>query len=205
MPANRSPAPLALLCLTLIVAAACGDSSTDPPTAHSIAINPESFTLRFIGDTAQASVEVRDQSGALMSGQSVTWSSAAPQVASVSFNGKLEGESRGATTVTASVGAVSATAEVSVISNLTGVTFRLHDGTVAAGSTSTLTAVVLRGGGGDPGNEELVWSSSDTAILTVSGDGETATLTGIAAGTVTVRAAIGAVVGEFQVTVTPAS
>src|SRR5688572_11085330 len=72
---------------------------------------------------------------------------------------------------------------------------------VQAGQTTTLTATLTADAGVT--NRAITWSSSDTAIATVNGDG---VVTGVAAGTATIRAtsaANTAVSGTAAVTVTP--
>lgn len=84
---------------------------------------------------------------------------------------------RAARPPTPPVGDVTATAEVSVVSNLIGVNFRVHPGEMAVRASSELT-VPIRGPGGDPGGESFGWSSSDESVITLQANGDVATLTG---------------------------
>ncbi len=107
----------------LIGLTACGSPSggttpTQPviPVPTSIAISPSSVTLTSAGVDAFLTATVRDQSGALMSNQTLTWTSSDEGVATVS-GGTVTAVANGSATVTATSGSLSAQASVKVESS----------------------------------------------------------------------------------------
>ena len=100
----------------------CSDSNVEPtptpppppPVATTVTVAPTSATLTAIGETVQLTAEVRDQNGRVMAGASVAWSSSDSSVATVDASGLATAADNGSATVTATSGAASGTATVSV-------------------------------------------------------------------------------------------
>ena len=67
-----------------------------------VAITPAVGNL-FVGQTAQLSASARDSAGNVLTGRAVTWSSAAPRVATVSASGLVTAVTAGTATITATV------------------------------------------------------------------------------------------------------
>lgn len=112
--------PFALIsCLTAFAIAACGkDSGTEPrepetPVVTTIEVTAPSQTLS-IGQAVQFSATVKDQLGAVMTGQSVVWSSASA-AASVSTDGLVTALAAGQASITATVAGKQDSAQVSVL------------------------------------------------------------------------------------------
>lgn len=82
-----------------------------PPVATSLSISPDSAQLEGSGETAQFVAEVLDQDGNVMADVSVTWSSNAPEVATVNATGLVTAIDAGTATVTAATGELSVTVE----------------------------------------------------------------------------------------------
>ncbi len=80
-----------------------GTTPTQPvgPVATSITLSSSSVTLSSLGETASLTATVKDQTGAVMSGQTVTWTSSDDAVATVSY-GTVTSVADGSATVTAS-------------------------------------------------------------------------------------------------------
>ena len=95
----------------------CGDggpSGPDPSDAiASVTVIPDQASLD-IGSTIQLQAEVRNGGGEVVLA-TVSWSSSAPTMASVSSGGLVSGISEGGSTVTASAGGKSADASITVI------------------------------------------------------------------------------------------
>jgi hypothetical protein len=106
----------AALLAILAVFAACQshDTVTPPPNsaAGSIAIKADSTALP-VGATLPLAAIVRDTLGAPDS-ESVTWSSSNKSVATISTSGLVTGVATGSTTITAAVGTLSATVNITV-------------------------------------------------------------------------------------------
>jgi hypothetical protein len=92
-------------------------AATDSPTPTSIAASPDPITLVSIGQTQQITASVKDQNGNTMSGQTITYSSNASGVATVSTSGLVTAVSSGNATIT--LAAAGLTEQVSVAVNQT--------------------------------------------------------------------------------------
>ena len=119
----RLSAVLALVAL----AKGCGDgdSPTAPPTPEparptTVTVSPATHELTAFGTTVQLTAEVRDQNARVMVGATVTWTSSANSVATVDISGLVTGVGEGTATITASVGSVQGTAEITVGPDLVG-------------------------------------------------------------------------------------
>ena len=92
----------------------CGDP-VPPPEPTSITLNLTELTFTSAGETAQLTAQVYDQNGQPMAGQTVSWSTSASPVASVSQTGLVRAEGAGMARITATAGTASASAAVTVI------------------------------------------------------------------------------------------
>jgi len=138
----------------------------------------------------------------------VTWTSSAPQVASVSRGGRVTAQSGGNATITAQLGALQGNATIEVdasqltsiqitppiatIPQQTGVAF-VAVGTFADGNTQNLTTAVL-------------WTASPASVATISDlPGTMGRATGLEPGTATITALFDGQVGTATLTVTGAT
>ncbi|HMJ18609.1 MAG TPA: IPT/TIG domain-containing protein, partial [Gemmatimonadaceae bacterium] len=93
-----------------------GDSTAPPPQVGNLSISPTSPAQVSAGGTLQLSVTVRDTKGAVMSGQSITYTTSAPSIATVSNQGVVSAPGPvGAADITASAGGVSASLSLTVV------------------------------------------------------------------------------------------
>ena len=99
--------------LVMLGCSSASTPSTPTPsvTVASIALSTSAATL-FATTTLQLTATPRDASGKALSGQTITWTSSAPAVATVSPTGLVTTLSGGAATITAATGAVKATAAI---------------------------------------------------------------------------------------------
>ena len=86
--------------------AGCGGETATPtapvpPKATTITLSSSSVTLASLSGTSQLTATVKDQNSAAMTGQTVTWSSSDPAVATVSSSGLVTGVGNGSATITA--------------------------------------------------------------------------------------------------------
>ncbi len=106
------------LASAMLFVASCGgggDGSTSPPVVAIISIAPPIPLPLPAGGSLQLSVTVYDTKGLEMSGQTIAFSSSAPNIASVSPQGQVSAPGPvGHATITAAIGAVSASIEVTV-------------------------------------------------------------------------------------------
>ena len=114
--------------------------------------------------------------------RTVTWTSSNPAVATVSSTGVVSGVSLGTATITVKTqdGGKTATCVVTVGPAVTGVTLNTTVRTVPVGATYTLVPTISPS---NAANKTVKWTSSNTAIATVSSTG---VVKGIAAGTATI-------------------
>ena len=83
--------------------------------AAAVTVAPDAVHLVVAGETAQLVAEVTDANGNMIDGASVSWASADEAVATVDANGLVTAVADGATMVTATSGAASASATVTVM------------------------------------------------------------------------------------------
>ena len=180
---------------TATIKAACGEKSAE--CAITVTVSVESITLD------KASLELKKGESANLvatvgpanaDDKTVTWSSSAPEVATVE-NGKVTAVKSGSAIITASAGNKSATCTVSVTTPVTGVTLDLSSITLEEGQSTTITATVSPE---DADNKTLTWSSDKANIATVDNAGK---VTAVAEGTATIKATVGEFSASCTVTV----
>jgi hypothetical protein len=186
--------------LILATAAACGDGPTgterppvqqpgeqQPPAVALVEIEPGSLQLPVEG-TRALSVKLRAQSGAVLTGRTVTWSSSDPTVVRVDENGNITALREGTAVIMATSESKQGQATIQVIlpapapvaqvvvtggagiepgeSRVLEVQLRAADGTILHGRTVT-------------------WSSSDSAVVRTFANGY---VLGLRGGTATITA-----------------
>jgi uncharacterized protein YjdB len=156
-------------------------SVTIPVTG--VTVTPTTATLSVGGSTTL----IATVSPSTATNKAVTWTSSNPAVATVSTSGVVLGVTSGSATITATTQSGGFTASsVVTVSGLTipvtGVSVTPTSATVNVGSTTTLTATVSPA---TATNKTVAWSSSNTAIATVSSSG---VVTGVASGSTLITA-----------------
>ena len=155
-----------------------------------------------VGQTAQASVTLKDASGNVLTGRTVNWVSSDESIVSVSSSGVVTALKGGGVTITASVdGGASASAVVSAIAPKPAVTsMALSAGTtqLKIGQLTQISAVVRDANGNILSNVPVTFSSTPSTVATVSGSGMTA---GVSVGSAMVYAKADTVVRSIGVTV----
>lgn len=104
--------------------AGCGDETTapdptsppttDPPGPATVTVSPSTASLDAIGASVPLNAVVTDQNGNAMAQAPVTWSSSAPNVATVGGTGLVTAVANGSATITATSGRAQGVAEVVV-------------------------------------------------------------------------------------------
>lgn len=113
--------------------------------------------------------------------KTITWSSSNTSIATVS-GGKVTGKKAGTVTITAkSHNGKTATAKITVVVPVSGVSLNRTSANVLVGGSVTIGATVSPS---DASNKSVTWTSSNTSIATVSGG----KVVGKKAGTVTITA-----------------
>ena len=186
MPRQTTPRLTTLIAATL--AAACGDASVAPPRPATVTISPASAELTVSESTVRFRAEVRDQHGEVMDVSWVVWTSEDPQVATVDSAGLATAIGSGSATITAAVGDVSGTAQVTVAWWPAEVRVFPAADTVTRGDTLRLSAEAFDENGYAVKEVEFVWLSGEAAVATVD---EFGLVTGVRVGAVTITAAVG--------------
>ena len=155
-----------------------------------------------VGATLQMGFSAQAENAEDLSGRTVSWSSGAPDVASISPAGILTALAPGNTVLFATVEGVVGTTTVTVRAVAVGsVVVTPSTSSVVVGNAVQLSASV-RDAAGNPLDGRLVgWTSSDDAIAVVSSTGR---VTGLKVGTATITASSEGKSGTATVTVTGA-
>lgn len=149
----------------------------------SASVSPASSSV-VVGGTVQLAVTARDGSGAIVTGRPTVWTTGNPSVATVDANGLATGVAAGSTSLTVSVEGVRATANVTVTEiPIASITLNPTTASVTAGATVTLAATPLDAKGNALAGRTLTWSSSNSAVATVSQSG---VVSGVTAGSATI-------------------
>jgi hypothetical protein len=179
-----------------------GTTPTQPvtPVATSITLSSSSVTLESLGATSALTATVKDQTGAAMTGQTISWSSSDDAIATVA-NGTVTAVANGSATVTATSGTLTASASVTVSQVAASVAI-----TPSALSFASLTDTVsvsgqiadARGNPMEGGSDPITWSVSDTMVASVSAEG---LVTSVGNGSGSITATSGSLTGSVDVTV----
>jgi uncharacterized protein YjdB len=169
-----------------------------PAPVATVVVSPTSASL-VVGQAIAFEAEPRSASGQALTGRVVTWSSNPSQVATVSASGLVLAVSPGTATITASSEGRSGTARV-VVEPPTAqrVEITPASATIAPGGSFGLTATVYDTRGNVIPGAAVTWSSSDTEVATVDGNGR---VRGERAGNATITASIGNASGTARIRV----
>ena len=138
------------------------------------------------GTTATLIASVLDQTGQAMPGAAVAWSSQTPSVATISPSGVLTGIAVGSSQVSATAGGLTATA-IATVSTQPVASVQVAPSTlsVQTGQSAALSATAFNGSGQAISGAAFSWSSSNSAVASVSALG---VVSASAAGNATITA-----------------
>jgi trimeric autotransporter adhesin len=173
------------------------------PTISFLTVSPDGLTLGMgIKQQYTATAVYSDGSSQDLS-TGVTWTSSDNTVVTIDSTGLATMNGAGPATITASVGAVSDTASVTVVAaHLLSISITPANPSIALGTTQQFTAIGIFDDGSTQQLPSVVWSSSNINVASINASG-LATSTGT--GTATITAASGSVSGTTSLTVTSAS
>ncbi len=167
----------------------------------SIAVAPGSAS-RVVGQTASFTATLRDAAGNVLTGRTITWSSSATGIATVNASGVATAVAPGSTSIRATAGGITSSASLTVTAPVpapaASVTVAPGTSALTTGQTASFTATVRDSAGNVLTGRTIAWSSSNTAIATVSSSG---TATAVAAGSASIRATVEGVTGSAALTV----
>src|SRR6059036_3297003 len=170
-----------------------------PVPVASVEVTPATASVQ-AGQTVQLTATPRDAGGNPLSGRTVTWSSSNTAVATVSSSGLVSGVTPGSATITAASEGKSGTSTITVTPvPVASVEVTPATASVQAGQTVQLTATPRDAGGTPLSGRTVTWSSSNTAVATVSNSG---LVSGVTPGSATITATSEGKSGTSSVTVT---
>lgn len=174
-----------------------------PEPVASITVTPGTATIAD-GGAAQFVATLRDGSGAVLTGRTVTWVSSNPTIATVAASGRVLGISAGTATITATSEGISGTATVTVQVNapppaaVASLSVTPATSTLSIGSVVQLVAATRDIGGTVLTGRVVTWVSSNPAAAIVS---PTGLVTAIASGAATITATSEGQTATAQITV----
>ncbi len=181
-------------------------TATEPVPA-TLEVSPSSLALSE-GDQAAVRAVLRAADGSVIEGPSVTWSSPAPQTATVTAidvpgHAMVSGHLAGSTTIVARSGGLEASAPVTVTPRLVVIRMEMHPETlvVATGSTVTLTVHAWGADGSWIPDVPATWSNFSPTVVSVSGSGSSVQVTGLREGTAEILATAGSASAKATLTV----
>ena len=150
-----------------------------------------------LGTTATATL--RDASGNVLTGRTVTWSSSAPSVATVSGAGVVTALVPGTATITARSEGQTGQADLTVTANpVQTVTVTLANTNLSQGATTQATATVRDAAGNVLAGRVVTWSSAATGVASVTAGGA---VTAVGPGAVLITATCEGKSGQAALTV----
>ena len=204
-----TPRRSAICCLLACLAACSGSpdaKSLAPvivppvPVVTTVTAVPVTQTIE-VGGTATLAAEVRDQLGAMMLGQTVTWSTSDSAIASVvSMSGVVTGTGVGTALLTASAAGKTALATVVVVPiPVVSVTVSGQTTPLAIGLSASFAASLKDRNGAVLTGRTVSWSSSAPSVAIVDSTGKASAL---AVGTTIITAVSEGVSGSATLLVT---
>lgn len=189
---------------TTITATSEGQSASAPltvlpPPVATVSVSLQQATVE-LGAGTTASAVLRDANGTTLSGRTVSWSSSNSAVATVSASGVITSASVGTTTITASSEGKTGSATLSVIpAPVASISVSLAQSSLQVGGSTSASAVLRDANGVVLSDRSIAWSSSNTAVASVSASG---VVTALAGGTASIMATSEGKSGMATVTVT---
>jgi uncharacterized protein YjdB len=203
----RQRAGLLLTLVLLALSSGCGDSVGPNGVASVKLTGVPAGGHVFLGFFAGLNAELHDADGNvipvnILSGIPIGWTSSNPAVASVNASAasaEVDGLTVGSSIITVTADGKKASAQINVVPvPVSSVTVSPPSADVAVGMTTQLTATVLDVLGVDRPEKPVTWTSSNQARATVSSEG---VVSGVAAGTATITAAVEGHFGTSSVNV----
>jgi uncharacterized protein YjdB len=166
---------------------------------NSVQIIPSSATIS-VGRTAGLIAQLLDAAGAPLAGRTVTWSSSAPQIASVASDGVVTAVAAGQATITATAEGKSGTASVTVTPvPVASISVSPTSASITSGKTQLFTATVLDAQGNVLSGRVVSWLSGAPAVATID---QTGLATAIGAGSAVIVATVEGQQATVTLTVT---
>jgi uncharacterized protein YjdB len=165
----------------------------------SVTVTPATSSIT-TGQTLQLTATAYDAGGHVLTGRSVSWSSSAAAVATVSGSGLVTAAAVGTVKITATIGGQSGSSSITVgPPAVSAVSVSPTQASIGVGGTQQLTAKATSATGTTVTGVTYTWSSSNSSMASVSSSG---LVTGVAAGSATITVSAAGKTATANVTVT---
>jgi len=172
-----------------------------PPSVALVNVSLGAQSLQ-VGQTTTASAVARDAAGNVLTGRPVNWSSTTPSVASVSGAGVVTALAPGTTVISASIDGRVGTAALQVSTiGVASVTLSPSAISMVAGDLRLVVATVRDAAGNPLFGRQVNWFTSDNTVVDGAVSGDTALITGLRAGNVTLSVQVEGRTASIPVTV----
>ncbi|MGH7538360.1 MAG: Ig-like domain-containing protein [Gemmatimonadales bacterium] len=158
------------LLIWVLVLAGCEQPFSFPAPLARIILTPDTLTLQQ-GARVQLTATFVDSSGGPLAARPISWSSSVPYVAPVSPNGSVQALGEGLTIITATADGVVGSASIAVEAHVVRVSIDQGSQTLVPGGTLQLTATPRDLYDFPLAGRSVIWSSSSSAVATVSAAG----------------------------------
>src|SRR6266566_4752608 len=148
----------------------CHDPASGGPPVATVDVTPAAASVQ-VGQTVQLTATLKDATGNILTGRTVTWASSNTSTATVSATGLVTGVAPGPATITATSEGKSGSAAVTVTAGAVSAsqsTVAAAPASLAAGSGSSTITVTVKDAGGNP-------ITGATVVLAATGSGNTLT------------------------------
>jgi uncharacterized protein YjdB len=173
--------------------------SVSAAAVASVKVTPATSSLT-PGQTVQLTATAYDGSGNALTGRSVTWSSSAAAVATVSGSGLVTAATVGTAKITATIGGQSGSSSITVgPAPVAAVSVTPTQASIGVGGTQQLAAKATSASGTTVSGVTYTWSSSNSGMASVSSSG---LVTGVAAGSATITVSASGKTATANITVT---
>ncbi len=192
-----------LAVLVAAITTACGSSSsggdtTPPPAAVATVTVTVARPSIITGQSTTATAVLRDAGTNVLVGRAITWSSSAPAVATVSAGGAVTAVAAGSANIIATSEGQSGSAQVTVTLAAVATVVPSVQSPLLVGGTAQAQASVLDSSGYALTGRTVTWSTSNSAVATVSASG---VVTGVGRGFTTINSTCEGVTGRKYVKV----
>jgi trimeric autotransporter adhesin len=188
----------------LLLLAACSSPATEavtpppPPAVASVSVSGSTSPLT-VGATSQLVATPRDASGAVLAGRSVTWTTDAAPVATVSSTGLVTAIAPGLATITATSEGIAGSDAITVIPvAVASIVITAPKLAFLVGDASQYSAQPKDAQGNALTGRTVTWNSSQPSVVTVSSAG---LVTAVGAGSATITATSETITANVAVTV----
>lgn len=150
----------------------------------SVTVQPSTANLG-VGQSTTLTATVKDANGAVVTDRPVTWTSSNTLVATVTQAGVVKGLGAGTAIISATSEGSTGSATITVSATVASISLQPTSITLQRNTSAVITPTIKDAAGNVLAGRAITWTSSDTTVARVSGNG---TVTGVRIGAATVTA-----------------